>query len=576
MYAILKDFSEKITGKKAYWIPLLFYTFGAYGFSMLNRTVGADDLATPLYVDGTVWLSELRWGAVLWKKLFSFSACVPFLDKFLSVCFLMLAGTAFACLFYAMNGKRDRVWLYTIAACSFITFPIICEIWEFTCGGTIIVPGDFFCTFLILLWLLCSLQGIQLEPDTPTGAKQTLSNQGNRSRGRHLPGLLSQGRMLLGAGILLTPVISSAESIAPVYVTSVLIILFYRYCVRRISPNHKSAWFLEGVGFAIPLIIAFALRLIIGYGIMAVLNLKYTHTGATRIEWPLSGEQLLSLFKGILINYGAASLINLPITIFIVCTVLFAIRCITMALENRSFLPVFLGISIGISLFLITVIQGAVMYYRTAITLMVFCAFVFYLHAEDFFAWINRGILGRKRLPVFLGRFGLVLLLFITWRQAAHLHRYLALNNQRFDNEAAIMRQLGYTLSTEYDTSKPMIFVGDHSNGDAFYTVTHDMASTWNGRLFRKVRHKIDGTEEWKSPAIVQTTVSSAIDWYHWEFDGRLMGQFFSYFGYDFDVTALSRKELEPYNAEALELGMKPFQIQDRGDYLLICVGRLE
>ena len=70
MSSNIKEFHEKISSRKEYWIPLLFYTFAAYGFSMLNRTVGADDLATPLYVNDTVWLRELRWGAVLWKKLF--------------------------------------------------------------------------------------------------------------------------------------------------------------------------------------------------------------------------------------------------------------------------------------------------------------------------------------------------------------------------------------------------------------------------------------------------------------------------------------------------------------------------
>ena len=594
MHSTIKEYLEKIASRKAYWIPLLFYTFGAYGFSMLNRTVGADDLATSLYVDGTVWLSELRWGAVLWKKLFSFGDCVPYLDKFLSVCFLMLAGTAFACLLYTMNGRKDRVWLYTVAACSFITYPIICEIWEFTCGGTIIVPGDFFCTFVLLLWLLYGQTDIKSGHSADTAdagthekndwqryaksaGKRPSGKYSSRIRGGSASGipLLSDARKLLLAGILLTPVISSAESIAPVYVTTVLIMLFYRHCVRRVRPGEKTAWFLEGVYYAVPLIIAFILRLVIGYGIMAVLGLHYQHTGATRIEWPLSGAQLAGLFKGILIDYGVAALINLPITIFIVCTVLFAIRCILLTVRRRSPLPLFLGICTGISLFLITLIQGAVMYYRTAITLMVFCAFVFYLFAEDFCRWINDGILNRRRLQAALGRCGIVLLLFITWRQAAHLHRFLALNNQRYDNEAAVMQQIGYTLSTEYDTSKPMIFVGDFSNGDAIYGITHDLGETRQGALYRRIRHKIDGTETWKSPALVQTTVSSAIDWYHWEFDGQLMGRFLAYYGYDFDVRALSREELEPYNAEAAELGMKPFQIIDRGDYLLICLGRL-
>ena len=566
MRSLIKEFNEKIAGRKEYWIPLLFYTFGAYGLSMLNRTVGADDLATPLYVNDTYWLRELRWGAVLWKKLFSFGACVPFLDKFLSVCLLMLAGTAFSCILFMINGKKDRPLLYTVAACSFITFPIICEIWEFTCGGTLIVPGDFFCTFVILLWLLSAQENLQ-----PPEGKSSIARRIKSQRV-----LQSQARTCLLAGILLTPVISSAESIAPVYVTTVLIILFYRYCVRGTAPGRKTAWFFEGVRFAIPLVISFILRLVIGYGIMGVLHLTYQHTGATRISWPLSGQELMDLFKGVLIDYGVAALINLPITIFIVCTILFAVRCIVLCVKRKSILPVFLGICTGLSLFLITIIQGTVMYYRTAITLMVFCAFVFYLAAEDFYRLIDNGILNRNRLPVVLGRCGLVLLLFITWRQTAHLHRFLALNNQRYDNEAAVMQQIGFKLASDYDTSKPIIFVGNFSNGDAFYNVTHDTGKTRAGNLYRRIRHKIDGTELWKSPALVQTTVSSAIDWYHWEFDGELMGQFLAYYGYDYDVRALSRKDLEPYNEEALSLEMKPFNILDRGDYLLVCVGRLD
>ena len=187
MVSLIRDYTEKISGKKAFWMPLLFYTFGGYGFSMLNRTVGVDDLATPLYVDDTVWFAELRWGAVLWKKLFSFGANVPFLDKFVSVCFLMLAGTVLGCLFYALNGRRQQVWLYTIAACSFITYPIISEIWEFTCGGTLIVPGDFFCTFALLLFLLCGLPGVtQDRTRIPVSAADGADSPAERARSAYI------------------------------------------------------------------------------------------------------------------------------------------------------------------------------------------------------------------------------------------------------------------------------------------------------------------------------------------------------------------------------------------------------
>ena len=586
MHSLIKEYTDKIAGRKAYWIPLLFYTFGAYGFSMLNRTLGADDLGTPLYVNDTVWLQDLRWGAVLWKKLFSFGSFVPFLDKFLSICFLMLAGTAFSCLLYLLNGKRERVLLYTIASCSFLTFPIICEIWEFTCGGTLIVPGDFFCIFMILVWLLCRITASEASsnPQNAASGASSPARPQALSAGRRHPRqsssaaiLPQQAAVLLAAGVLMTPVISSAESIAPVSVTTVLIILFYRYCIQRTSPERKSAWFFEGVRFAIPLVTAFALRLIIAYSILAVLGLERKHTGATRIEWfGMNAEKFAALIKGMFINYGVASLINFPITVFVICAVLFALRCILLTIRRRSALPVFLGICIGLSLFLITLIQGSVMLYRTAITLMVFCAFVFYLFAETFYAWINAGIINRKTLPVLAGRCGLVFLLFITWRQAAHLHRFLALNNLRYDNETAVMQEICYTLSTDYDTSKPLIFVGNFSNGDAMYYSTHDSGKTRAGAMYRKIRHKIDGTPVWKSPLLVQSTVSSASDFYHEEFDGRLMGEYIAYYGYDFNVPALSRDEHIPYNEEAAGLGMKPFNIADRGDYILICIGSLD
>ena len=52
--------------------------------------------------------------------------------------------------------------------------------------------------------------------------------------------------------------------------------------------------------------------------------------------------------------------------------------------------------------------------------------------------------------------------------------------------------------------------------------------------------------------------------------------EFFAYYGYDFNVPALSRDDHIPYNEEAASLGMKPFNISDRGDYILICIGNLD
>ena len=55
MHSLIKEFSDKIASKKAYWIPLLFYTFGSFGFSMLN--LPSADLAA----DGAAGQGILLW-----------------------------------------------------------------------------------------------------------------------------------------------------------------------------------------------------------------------------------------------------------------------------------------------------------------------------------------------------------------------------------------------------------------------------------------------------------------------------------------------------------------------------------
>ena len=132
MSSNIKEFHEKISSRKEYWIPLLFYTFAAYGFSMLNRTVGADDLATPLYVNDTVWLRELRWGAVLWKKLFSFGDCVPYLDKFLNVRVIVSYGLLFLTL--AINQVALRYVPLSVMPCITATS----FVWVFVMGALIL------------------------------------------------------------------------------------------------------------------------------------------------------------------------------------------------------------------------------------------------------------------------------------------------------------------------------------------------------------------------------------------------------------------------------------------------------
>ena len=581
MRRILRDFYRDIASRKSFWVPLVFLTYGTFGFSMLQRTVGADDLATGLYVDGTLWLQELRWGAVLWKKIFSFGEYVPFADKYLSVCLLMIDAALFAAILYVLSGRRRWVWLYTLPACGFITYAVLQEVWEFTCGATIVVPGSYLLTFLALLYLL-------------TRDRPTL-------------------RSTLTAGVLLAFVTSAAESLAPVYVSMVLLILFYKYCVREPGPEAddcvtrrfpgRAGWFFEGLSCAAPLAIGLVLRLIVGYAIMGILHLQFQHTGATKIYWPLSGEQLRTLICEFLVNYVAAGLVYLPIGVFVGCAVLFAAYAIRLCVKRRSALPLFLGFCSGLSLFFLMLIQAMVMWYRTAITLMVFTGFCVFLAMEllgrvldpavspesaafraareaDMDGDRERAASLRPRgaLPAlrrYLCLAAAACLLLLCWRQGIYENKLLALNNQRSENEAAYMQQIGLKLVSEYE-KKPLVFAGNYDLGHNVWVQTTVAGDSLRERLFYKIRHKLTGKGSGKPFNYVQTDASSAVDWYNRQFKGQLMGAYLAYWGYDYEViSGLSDKEYHKYLDLAAERNMTSGQIIDMGDYLLICIGRL-
>ncbi len=564
MIELLKDFYTNVISKKRFWIPVLFMTIASYGFSIFNRTLCADDLATWRYVDGKVWIRELRWGAVLWKKIFSYADAVPFLDKYLSIMFLMGAATLFSCIWYYLNGQKKWIWQYTAVSCMFVTYPILCEIWQYTCGGTIIVPGDFFLTFLAILLVATSGEKISLK------------------------------RFLL-AGAIMTLVSTSAESLAPCYIATVLMILFYRYCVCKNTPivnENRTAqetsfpapvtragligWIFDGLRYAFVLVFAMVLRFVIGYGILRIMNLTFQHQGDTTVRWPLTGAEIKLMIGQFLTNYIGGALIYIPITVFVVCVVMFILICLFFCVRNKSGLPLFLGICIGISLFLIMIVQGQVMWYRTAITLIIFCSFVVYLLMEH----AGNRLHGTSPVSGLRRNFWIavtILVFYVCWRQAAYANKMLALDNLRSENEAATAKDLGFYLTSEFDTSKPMVFVGNYDIGHKIWletTASLDMGSR-RKQMFIRIRRKLTGSDN--SYSFVQSYLYSTLDWYHYEFDGELFSDYFAYYGYDFNIVSnLTDEEEDYYNSLADEMDLRTFKAADMGDYILVRIGRLD
>jgi len=527
----VKEFYAVVGKKVSYWLPVLLITILSYGFSLFNRTVSIDDLAGDVYTgSGNAMIAANRWGMNLLSGMFSPSTYnTPFVDQYLGVIFLLAGAYLLCVILYILNGKRQDVWVYTVFSSALVSYPLINEIWGY--GGAY----ELTCINLVLVSLAVLFQMASSKYSVKT---------------------------VLTAGLLISPVMAGYESGVFTYITLVMMVLFLEYCVYPSQLNRKK-WIVDGLKYASPLVLALLIRIVVGWLLISLYGVTYQSNGATGISW-LSGDLSGIIEKMawlVFIRYFMRGFVYLPIGVFVVCTVLFVIFSVRLSVKNRNIQPCIIGFLVMVSLFSQMILQGLVMPYRTAQTLQVFVPFVAYL----FMTWD----VSFKKISISKVRaVTTVLLMYVCVRQGMYLSGILALNNQRSDNEAAIIQNIGYELCSQYDVTKEVIFAGNISLGDMVESqVSINPRSIW---------YRIDWIRRKVDEKFVQSNVNSYINWSksNWEDQIKL---YFSYYGYDINVAkTTSEEEDQYYQTIAEENQMKPLEIRDMGEYILVYLGDAE
>ena len=518
--AQFKAFWRDVACRLAYWLPLLLLTGLAYGFTTFNQVLSVDDLARSYYnLEGMAMVSSTRWGTTLWTLMFSLPEYSPFIDKFLGAVFLMLGATLFSAILYGVSGRNQRVWPFTAFACLFVTYPLINEIWEYS-GANMIIGGNFVLVGLALL-LLASAPRV-----TPRAA--------------------------IAAGILMTFVASSYETGMFVYISMVMMILYLKHCASDAAFIKRRQWVREGLAYVPSLVIAVALRYIIGNALIALLGLEHEQVGATEINWLY--RSLRYCLGGIHENvytYGPRRFGYLPIAIFDITAVLFAAHCLIRSCRARSPRPLLIGFMLGLSLFGLSFLQGDRMPYRTAQTIQVFVGFTGFLLLNAMPAEAPRPVLRRVAAAA------TVLCMFLAFRQAVYLHWIMALDYQRSENEIAVIRDIGDRLRADYDLTKPVVFTGNDKLGD---WISKQVYTPKDGDYLR----------------LVSTNIQSILSWSKKAFSGQTQLQnYFAVCGYDINVIEHfeSVDEYFAYEDMARSIGMQPMEIRDIGDCILVYFG---
>ena len=211
------------------------------------------------------------------------------------------------------------------------------------------------------------------------------------------------------------------------------------------------------------------------------------------------------------------------------------------------------------------------MSYRTAWSIIVFVPFVGYLCVNQFDKIFSRatGKNGQILNKIIIGA-----LIYFAFQQGTYLHYILALDNQRSDNEMAIARQLGYHILSEY-SEKKIVFVGEVDFGDwvnSQIVASEDSIGGSIEHFFRQIF--TPGVPNYKFTDSIVLSVLNGAKWTTNEEKQLYFKKYFSYLGYDIVIDdTLTYEELQMYEKIADEENMRPFEIKEVDDVVLVNLG---
>ena len=528
------DFYNEIVCKKRYYIFMLLFCLIAYGYDLANVTVGMDDMAFFTFGGDIHYAVKImRWGIYLIYPLISTIEFSPGINSLFALLLLVISSILMSFLFYCFNGKKKNIYLYTILSALFVTYPLINEIWVFSAMSVNILYNGI--SFYLCLALIAILY-IYYEDKLSI-------------------------KSLIISGLILSPVMAGYESVVFFYITLVLIVIYNKNFYNKY--NKKNDWFLDGLKYALPLFIALIVRYVVGYTLIFIYDVE-ANSSLARTSWFTLG------FKEVIIQilyngwyYIIRGLSYFPIGEFVIAFIIFVV--ITIKDARKAKFNLLLGLFIFLSVFFLSVIQGDYLHYRMAQTVQLFVAYTGYL-------LIERNVLNKNTIVVGL-------LLFVCLRQSISLHDYLTLNNQRSNNEAYIAREIGKTIYSEFDKDKTVIFCGEYQLGDFIESQITIDEDSLGGKVENWLREKLDVKQSRKYEEFITSNINSYFNKQMDAFNGQTMlKRYLSYFGFDINVLENLTDEEEDklkgyYELIAKENNMKPFEVKDMGDYLLVYLG---
>lgn len=411
---------------------------GSYGFAVTHESIGPDDTMVKLYLGDGMEAYMGRWTLFLINKLFRIDSFMPFITE-LAGAVLLLAGVVLFCVLLRRIFE-DKVGIlgYTAFACVFISFPFISEVWIYYFHNGVDLGY-----ILLALSLLLFLDGFE--------------HTGKRRLG-----------CFLGSMLLLCAAVGCYESFLILYVTGVLVILFFRGLVGREQMNLRVVWKLfVCVCLSIGCII---LRVVIQRLVTAIFSLQDLGeiTAAREVANTLgmfAGDDwaynLFMLVKRYWLVFFVNAAVYFPIAEYAASVAFFGIASILLTVKKKN--GWYLLLSVGMAAAPVTlsfVVEMAPSYHS--------CLFMpFFVAAAMLLPYL---LLKRVWKKIGAAVFALIMVCLV-WNQMYETNHIFYTDYLKYHHDKEILTEIAREVIRDYGADAKVIFTGSYKTP---YTLIQD------------------------------------------------------------------------------------------------------
>lgn len=523
-----------------------------YGFFVTHSTVGIDDTAIERYfVDG--WAPHVgRWSLFLLNKFFDFAHYTPWFMDVIGIMLLCVAAYLFCFLWYEISNKRAGILSMTAFSTIFITYPLIGEVYIYYLHNGI-----------SLAFVLMALAGLEWW--------------------KYLSG--GSWKAIVKIALYLSIAVGCYESFVLVYMVLISGIYFGALYLDTLPQKKLGKWCKDIIFAVIPLVVSMGIRVIMYSAINAVIGMEANARNISALKlWFINNP--IVLLKDIIYQFFIRYVLNgkyiFGIRVFLVTMIFFVIIVLLVGVKKKKFSVFIPGAIMLIVPWLLAAVELSVTSYRASQALMLMIALCWF--------WIFEIILsiqwkkGKKYIKTVLA----ILLIFIVFRQGYELHQYFYFDFIKSEHDQNFCRELAEEIVSNYDTSKPVIFIGQRKMPVAYREWVYlapdsleykDITQKYNLLYIQAFYRYIDPELGY---GIYEVANMDVIAWISWADLGDGEYEVYPYMkmlGYDF---AMPTKELrQEVLAKSIEEGEYPIwpqegAIVETDQYICVYLGKIE